>query len=126
MGRTSGKSTVLVTGSLGYATGAGGTVTQLTDRTTGVTLNKTCGAITTHTASLAAAAEATFTVTNSTVAATDVVVVSIKPGGTGTPQAYVSNVAAGSFAITITNLHASVADTSADVINFAVVKAVAA
>jgi hypothetical protein len=31
---------------IGYATGAGGTVTQLTSRTTGVTLNKVAGQIT--------------------------------------------------------------------------------
>jgi hypothetical protein len=110
---------------LGYATGAGGTVTQATSRTTGVTLNKTTGAITTHTASLAAAAEATFTVTNSTVAATDTVVLSIKSGAAATPLAWVSAVAAGSFNITISNLHASTAETGAIVINFAVIKAVA-
>ena len=39
---------VLITGagSLGYTTGSGGAVTQATSRTTGVTLNKTNGAIT--------------------------------------------------------------------------------
>lgn len=110
----------------GYASGVGSTVTQTTSRATGVTINAVCGQITTDTTSLAAAAEATFTVTNSKVAATDVVVVNITPGGTGTPHVYVSSVAAGSFAITMTNLHATTADTSADVINFAVIKAVAA
>jgi hypothetical protein len=108
---------------IGYATGAGGTATQTTSRTTGVTLNKTCGAITTHTASLAVAAEATFTVTNSAVAATDTVVLSIKSGAVATPLAWVSAVAAGSFNITISNLHASTAETGALVINFAVIKA---
>jgi len=112
------------TAGVGYATGAGGTVTQTTNRSTGVTLNKTSGQITTDATSLAAGAEAEFTVTNSTVAATDTVIVNITPGGTGTPQAYVSNVGSGSFKITITNLHASTADTSADVINFVVIKGV--
>jgi hypothetical protein len=107
---------------IGYATGAGGTVTQATSRSTGVTLSKFSGQITTHNASLAAAAEVEFTVTNTLVAATDVIVLSITPGGTGTPFAYVSAVAAGSFNITITNNHASTADTSADVINFIVLK----
>jgi hypothetical protein len=112
------------TAGIGYATGAGGTVTQATDRSTGVTLNKVTGAITTNNASLAAGAEVSFTVTNSAVAAADVVAVSITPGGTGTPFAYVSTTAAGSFQITLTNLHASTADTSADVISFVVVKGV--
>lgn len=112
---------------IGYATGAGGAVTQATDRTTGVTLNTLCGAITTNNASLAAGAEAEFTVTNSTVAAGDTVVLSIKTESTtGTTLFFVSTTAAGSFKITATNLHASTADTSVSVINFAVIKAVAA
>ena len=111
---------------VGYVSGAGGAVTQGTDRSTGVTLSTLTGQITTNAASLAAGAEATFTVTNTLVAATDIIVLSLTAGGTGSPQAYVSTVAAGSFAITVTNLHASTADTSADVINFAVIKGVAA
>lgn len=115
---------VMLTGALGYVTGAGGAVTQITSRATGVTLSKLTGQITTDSTSLAAAAEATFTVTNTLVAATDLILLNITPGGTGTPHAYVSAVAAGSFDITITNLHAATADTSADVINFAVIKGV--
>ena len=106
----------------GYAAGAGGTVTQTTSRVTGVTLSKNTGQITTDSTSLAAGAEAEFTVTNTLVEATDTIVLNITPGGTGTPFAYVSTVAAGSFKITITNLHASTADTSADVINFTIIK----
>jgi hypothetical protein len=110
----------------GYKTGigVGGAVTQITSRATGVTLNKLCGTITTDPSSLAAGAEATFTVTNSTVAATDVVVCAVKSGGTtsGSTWAKVTAVAAGSFDITLTNLHATTADTAALVINFAVVK----
>jgi hypothetical protein len=114
-------------GGLGYATGVGGTVTQITSRTTGVTLSKLCGSIITDASSLAAAGEAKFTVTNTLVAATDVVVCCLKTdSATGTSLAYVSDVADGSFEITITNLHASTADTSASTINFAVIKAVAA
>ena len=56
---------------IGYV--SGGAVTQLTSKSTGVTLNKPCGAITLHNASLTGDAEVTFTVTNSEVAATDVV-----------------------------------------------------
>lgn len=114
------------TGGVGYATGAGGTVTQTTSRATGVTINKVCGAITTDTTSLAAGASATFTVTNSTVAATDVPTCSIKSGQTNKETtAHVSATAAGSFDITVHNKHASTAETGAIVINFAVGKAVA-
>lgn len=115
------------TAGIGYATGAGGAVTQITSRATGVTLSKICGAITTDSTSLAAGAEATFTVTNTLVAATDIVVVSLKTAsGTGLSIPIVTAVAAGSFDITLTNLHASTADTVASVINFAVIKGVAA
>lgn len=115
------------TAGIGYATGAGGTVTQITSRTTGVTINKVCGTIITDVSSLAAGAEAEFTVTNSTVAIGDVVLVSIQvESATGTTLPFVSTTAAGSFKITLTNLHASTADTSASTINFAVIKAVSA
>jgi hypothetical protein len=102
-----------------------GTVTQITSRATGVTLSKLAGTITTDATSLATGAEATFTVTNSKVAATDTVVCCVKSGGTtpGSTQAAVTAVAAGSFDITVNNLHASVADVAALVINFMVLKA---
>lgn len=97
-------------------------VTQGTSRTTGVTANGYQGAITTHTASLAAGAEAEFTVTNSKVNANSVVVVSLQTESTtGTSLPYVSTTAAGSFNITLTNLHATTADTSASVINYYVI-----
>lgn len=117
------------TSGVGYATNAGGTVTQLTNRTTGVTLNKVCGAITTDTTSLAAEAAAEFTVTNSAVAATDVVVASIKSGSNGgNTDVIVSGVAAGSFNLKVCNNNpaAGTAETGAIIINFAVIKAVTA
>lgn len=114
-----------VTASIGYTTGAGGAVTQNANKTTGVTLNKICGAITMNNAALTAGSEAKFTVTNSTVAATDVVIVSIKSGGTsGSYLISVSAVAAGSFDIVISNVSAG-SLSEAVVISFAVIKAVA-
>lgn len=110
---------------IGYSTGAGGTVTQLTSRSTGVTLNKISGAITTNATSLAAGAEATFVVTNSTVAVGDVILLSPRSGQTAnTSVAFISAVAAGSFSITLSNLNASTADTGAMIINFIVLKSV--
>lgn len=120
----SGKVPASVIDSVGYATGSGGTVTQLTSKSTGVTLNKACGQITTHNAALAAGAEVTFTVTNSTVAATDIPVVAISSGGTaGSYGVWATAVAAGSFAITLSNLSAG-SLSQAIVINFAVIKGV--
>ena len=112
------------TAGMGYATGAGGTVTQLTSKTTGVTINKVCGQITMNGAALAAGAEATFTVTNNTVAATDVPVVAHGSGGTaGAYSVTVAAVAAGSFKIVVSNMSAG-SLSEAIVINFAIIKAV--
>jgi hypothetical protein len=114
---------------IGYATGSGGVVTQLTNRTTGVTLSKISGQITTNTASLAAEAAAEFTVTNTLVAATDTVIVSIQSGtNSGNTDVFVSGVAAGTFNIKVANnnVAAGTAETGAIVINFAVIKATAA
>lgn len=84
-----------------------GTVTQLTSKSTGVTLNNRAGAITMDGAALGAAAEATFTVTNSVVAANDVIIVNHRSAGTS--GAYVVSVAAiasGSFDIVVSNVSA--------------------
>lgn len=114
------------TAGIGYATGAGAAVTQITNRSTGVTVNAVTGKITTDATSLAAAAEATFTVTNSAVAVGDVIVLSARSGqSAGTSLPFVSAVAAGSFDITLSNFGAG-ADTGAMIINFAVIKAVSA
>lgn len=116
---------------LGYKAGggAGGTVTQITNRSTGVTINKLCGTITTDTTSLAAEASAAFVVTNSKVAINDVVVVSIRSGSVAlNTDVLVSRVANGSFTITVVNNNAAAgtAETGAIVINFAVIKATVA
>lgn len=107
---------------IGYATGAGGTVTQLTSRTTAVTIDKTCGSITMFTAAGATAA-ASFTVNNSTVAADDVVILSQR-SGTNLYDFLVTDVSAGSFRITFRTTGGTASD--APVINFAVIKAVTA
>jgi len=101
----------------------GGTVTQTSSATTGVTLNASSGQITTVAQNIAAAAEVQFTVTNSRVAAVDTVIVNVASGSTGgTTIAAVTAVAAGSFQITLTNLHASTAETGTLVLNFMVIK----
>lgn len=118
--------TVLTSNSFGYSTGAGGTVTQLTSKATAVTLDKTTGQITTHNAALAAAAEVTFTVNNSKVAATDTVIVNLASGGTtNTYITGVHAVAAGSFDIIIGNMSVT-SRSEALVLNYAVIKGVSA
>jgi hypothetical protein len=110
------------TAGVGYATGAGGVVTQGTSRTTGVTLNKTTGAITLFSAAGTTTAT-TFAVTNSTVGATDVIILNQK-SGTDLYDLMVTAVAAGSFNLTFRTTGGTTTETP--VFNFAVIKAVAA
>lgn len=72
---TSGNVLVTSPAGLGYGPGAGGTVTQATSKSTTVTLNKPCGTITMHAASLAAGARVEFFFRNNLIVDTDVVVV---------------------------------------------------
>jgi hypothetical protein len=111
---------------VGYSTGTGGVITQATDKSTGVTLNKRCGQITMNAAALAAAAEVSFTLTNSVIAATDVVMVSIASGATaGAYSVQCDATAAGSCRISVGNRNAGSLG-EAIVLNFVVIKSVAA
>ena len=110
------------TAGFGYATGAGGAVTQLTNKSTAVTLNKTVGAITMNAAALAAAAEVTFNVVNSTMTANDLVVVNHKSGGTaGAYSINAHSPTAGQFRIMVGNMSAG-SLSEAIVIAFAIIK----
>ena len=101
----------------------GGSVTQATNRTTGVTINQMSGSITTSSASLAAEATAVFTVTNSFVKVGDVVLLAQRSGQNGGGTiAFVKAVANGSFDIAVHNgnVAAGTAETGAIVLNFIV------
>ena len=87
------------TNPFGYIPGGGGTVTQATNKATGVTLNKPSGQITMNNASLAAATIVSFTFTNSTISSTDVLVINHVSGGT--VGAYTFTAACGSGSATI-------------------------
>ena len=106
----------------GYGTGAGGTVTQASNKSTGVTLNTRSGQITMNAAELAADTAVSFTLTNSSIAATDLIVVNHV--ATGTTGAYMldARAAAGSATITVRNV-TSGALSEALVLGFAVIKA---
>ena len=92
------------TGRIGYATGAGGSVTQLTSKSTGVTLNKQSGQITMDGAALAASTTVSFTLTNTILQSTDVLI--LNHAGTGTAGAYLLNaqVVGGSASINVRNV----------------------
>lgn len=101
--------------------GDGGTVTQATNKSTGVTLNTHSGQITMNGAALAAGAEVGFTLTNSVIAATDVVIVNIASGATADSYTVtVDAVAAGSCRISLSNVSAG-SLSEAVVLNFVVI-----
>src|SRR6185312_269033 len=116
----SGAVTSSGTQGVGYATGAGGAVTRATSRTTGVTLNTPTGAITLFTA-VGSTTPASFTLTNSVIAATDVVLVN-QTSGTNLYEIFVTNVAAGSCQITQFTTGGTTSE--APVFTFAVLKGV--
>ena len=109
----------------GYVTGDGGAVTQSTSKSTGVTLSKKCGQITLHNAALAADTTVSFTLTNTTVAVTDIIVLNHVSGGTAGSYLLNAKAAAGSASINVRNI-TSGSLSEAIVIGFAVVKAVTA
>ena len=92
---------VTTTTGLGFYTGAGGTVTQGSGsgKATAFTLDKMCGEITTDVASLTHQIVVSATWTNSKIAATDVVIINHKSGGT--VGAYTFNVSCGAGTATL-------------------------
>lgn len=110
-------------GGLGYGTGSGGTVTQLTSKSTGVTLNKTNGQITMNAAALANGASVAFNLTNSTISNTDLLLTNCSSNSGYTITC--TSCTVGSANIRVTNVSGG-SLSEALVINFAVIKAVTA
>lgn len=81
--------TIYATAEIGYSTAAQGAVTQLTSKSTGVTLNKSNGQITMNNALLANGAIISFMLTNSLISARDVVIVNVS-GGAASASSYIS------------------------------------
>jgi hypothetical protein len=118
----SGGTVRLGSGALGYGAGNGGTVTQATDKTTGVTLNKLSGDITLNAAALAAGTVASFTLTNSNIGVDDLVHAAHNSAGTNGAYAVTAQVlSAGSCLISVRNLTTG-SLSEAIVIRFAVFK----
>ena len=112
---------VYVDGELGYTAAAQGQVTQQTNKSTAVTVNKSAGQITMNGAALNATTNVTFTLNNSAISANDVVVLSVASGATaGAYNCWVSSKATGSCTITVRNITAGNLS-EAIVINFAVI-----
>lgn len=109
-------------GTVGYNAGAGGTVSQTGNKSTGVTLNKPSGEITMQATALAAATSVTFTLTNSTISARDLLLLNIV-GGVATPGTYNldANCTTGSAVVTVRNITAG-SLSEAIVLRYAVIR----
>jgi len=107
-------------GTFGYGTGRD-TVTQATNKSTGVTLNAPCGAITLNSAALSADTTVSFTLTNTSIAATDLLVLNHISGGTAGAYVLNAQAAAGSASINVRNITAG-SLSEAIVIGFAIIK----
>lgn len=106
---------------LGYTANAQGTVTQATDKSTAVTLNKSVGRITMNAASLGATTNVSFTLNNSFISASDTLILTISGGATvGAYNCWVNSLSAGSASITLRNTTGG-ALAEAVIINFALI-----
>jgi hypothetical protein len=108
------------TSTLGYSTG--GTVTQATNKSTGVTLAGASGRITMNAAALTADTTVSFTLTNTSVTANDLLILNHVSGGTAGSYLLNAQAAAGTASINVRNITAG-SLSEAIVIGFAVIKA---
>jgi len=125
---TGGVSSSSPTAGIGYATGAGGTVTQGSGsgKATAVTLNTVCGTITMDAANLLAATVVSFTFNNTAIAANDMLLVThVAAGSAGIYTIYSTGSSANSRSIDVRN-NAAGAEAAAIVLRFVVIKAVTA
>ncbi len=112
-------------GGVGYATGAGGTVTQTVSKGQGVTLAKLSGDITLNNAALAGGANTSFIFSNSLVAAGDTIVMWHNSGGTSWAYDIKLQVVSGGATVNIKNNTAGSLSEAA-VLRFVVIKSVTA
>ena len=108
------------TGAFGYISGAG-TITQATNKATAVTLNSPSGQITLNGDALAADTTVSFTLTNSSITANDVLILNHISAGTAGSYLLNAQAAAGSASINVRNI-TSGSLSEAIVIGFAVIK----
>jgi hypothetical protein len=113
---------VLADEQIGYTAAAQGTVTQATDKSTAVTLNKPAGRITMNGASLNTATNATFTLNNSFISANDTVILTISGGQAtaGSYNVFANNLGTGTVSISLRNISGG-SLSEAVVINFAII-----
>jgi hypothetical protein len=112
---------------IGFGPAGYGIVTQGTSKSTTVVVNAKAGVVTMHNAALASNTAIQFTMTNSAISGTDVVIVTGGSGGgtAGAYQAHCVSVGAGSAIFRLVNTSAG-SLSEAVAINFAVIDTTAA
>jgi hypothetical protein len=99
-----GADRILTDSELGYTAAAQGAVTQATDKSTAVTLNKSAGRITMNAASLGATTNVSFTLNNSLISPNDTLILTISSGATiGAYNCWVNSLTSGTASITLRN-----------------------
>lgn len=97
--------TMYASAEIGYTAAAQGAVTQLTDKGTAVTLNKSAGRITMNNAALAGNTAVSFTMNNTLISTNDTIIVNVSGGATtGAYTSYVTSMTSGSAILTLRNL----------------------
>jgi len=108
------------TGVFGYVSGTG-TITQQTNKATGVTINSPSGQITMNGAALAADTTVSFTLTNSSITANDILILNHLSAGTAGSYLLNAQAGAGTASINVRNITAG-SLSEAIVIGFAVIQ----
>ena len=117
-----GADIILSNSQLGYTAVAQGRVTQLTSKSTGVTLNKSAGQITMNNAALLGADAVSFTLTNNFISPNDIIILNVGGGATvAAYTVYVSSLGTGTAVLTLRNMTAATSLSEAVVINFSLI-----
>jgi len=118
----SGADFLYADGEIGYSAEGQGSVTQLTSKSTGVTLNKSAGQITMNNAALGGTTNVAFTLTNDRISAKDVIIVNVA-GGVASNETYncwVSGHTTGACTFVLRNISGG-SLSEAVVLNFAII-----
>ena len=110
----------ITTGTFGYIAN-GGSVTQATNKSTGIALTASCGRITMNNENLSPGIAVTFTMTNGSISANDLLILNHVSGGTAGSYALNAQCSAGSANINVTNIGLTTLG-EAIVVGFAVIK----
>jgi hypothetical protein len=107
----------VVSTDIGYATGVGGAVTQLTDKNTTVTINKKCGDITLASDSIAAGGTREFMVMNNKVTVDSIVLVAVKEYVGFNRSSYTVEASGGVYIYPDHSFHISIRNNSSGALN---------